>query len=396
MKTEKIELSLYSDYICNDVIQYCLLDYIYSKSTVVLKNDHDNFIVQEFETRFDQKYGVFKEFYYKLNDEVYDPDYDDCDDFDDYLEDNCKNSLFTETSTMDELLKEVKEVENEVEKRKITHVLITECSYTLSKYYTSVLDGDYKKYDKDNGKLLELKQYKKGKLCGKNFTYFDENKIKKESYYSEEGKLIGDYREYNWNGQIIKECTYNENEKLIGLYREYTYCGKNILKECSYNKEGKLDGEFKEYMNEFRGEKIVPYIICNYKNGELCGDYLINYKYCDFPYIKTHYLNGKLNGPFIKYFDTYDHIFKTEYKMMCETNYKENKLHGLHKEFFKNGRLCKQIDYYDGVINGKHKEYDETGNLILECDFVNGKKHGYLIDHKNKGIGKFINDIQVE
>ncbi len=388
MKSEKIELSLFSDYICNDVIQYCLLDYIYSKSTLVLENYYENFLVREFETRFDQKYGVCKEFYYKLIEE-------ECEFDDNYKPgDEYNQKLFTETSTMDKLLKEVKEVEK-LEERIITPVLITECYYTLSKSGESVLDGDYKKYDEDTGTLSELKQYKKGVLCGKHFEYCGENKLKLESYYSEKGKLIGPYKEYDYGGRLSKECTYSDDGKLIGLYR--TYSGKNILKECTYGEDEKLEGDYKEYTYEFRGGgKLIPQIICSYKNGVLSGDYILYYKECDVPYIKTRYLNGKLDGPFVKYFDTYDYIFKTEHKIMCETNYKEDKLHGLHKEFFKNGKLYKQIDYQDGVINGKYKEYNENGILILECDFINGKKHGYLIDHKNKGIGKFVNDVQVE
>ena len=351
----KVEQIILSNYICDDVIRHCLLDYIYSNKSIVLKNWFDNYVIQTFETRFDQRCGQFKEVYYKLNEE-YDDDID-------YGE---NEKEFNEDSTLDELNNSIKETEE-----KIIPFLLKECSYKIitssdkKDGCESVLHGEYKIYDRDNGLLKEFIEYDKGFISGKKYEYLDGVKPKIESYYSK-GKLNGPYREYSRDG-LIKESNYLD---------------------------GVLHGEYKEYIT-FDNKKLVPYIVCTYKNGKYDGYYRINYKYGDNPYIECYYSEGKLNGSFKKYYDDSDYSVKSVDKIWCETNYKDDKLHGHHKEYNKDGSLHKEIDYIDGLIHGKYKEYKQ-GKLSLECDHIQGKKHGYLIDHINKQRGKFVNDIQVE
>ena len=252
---------------------------------------------------------------------------------------------------------------------------MTECNYTLiqisssnnSNSNKSVINGEYKKYNREDGELLELIEYDKGVMCGKKYEYLDGVNLKIESYYTD--------------------------DKLNGKYKKYSRYG--LIKECEY-KDGKLEGEYKEYLyDDLRTGKMVLYIHNWYKDGKRDGGCITNYQFIDSPWTKTWYKDGKCNGSFIKYFDPTKYNVTSPHKIMCETNYKEDKLDGLHKEYFEDGSLFKEINYVDGKIHGKYKEYKKGGVLYLECDHYEGKKYGYLIDHINKQRGLFVDDIQV-
>ena len=352
---ETIEYQILSNFLCDDIITHCLLKYIYSTTTTVFKNGFGNFLVQICDTRFDQKYGNCKEWAYSFLDEGI--DYTDLD----YDDDPETLPLFNIDSTMDELNEQLSLVEDE--DLQTTPTLMTECFYTLTKDCESVLHGTFKQYDRENGQLTKLIEYKESVEHGKKYIYSD-GRIEIESYYLE-GQLHGPYKKYK---------------------------GVDLIQDCSYF-EGKLHGTYKEYLHD-REDKIVPYIHCTYKHGEYDGLCETNFKYIDSPYTKINYKDGKRHGSFQKYYDPTAYNVTSGHKLHCETNYQDGQLHGLHTEYLKNGDLYKVIDYVDGKIHGKYREYKD-GVLYLECDHVNGRKHGYLIDHLQMSRGKFIHDVHI-
>jgi hypothetical protein len=64
----------------------------------------------------------------------------------------------------------------------------------------------------------------------------------------------------------------------------------------------------------------------------------------------------------------------------CSTREKEasssEKLNGLHKFYYPDGKLYLEINYRDSVPHGIFKQYFKTGILFEETEYVNGVRHG--------------------
>jgi antitoxin component YwqK of YwqJK toxin-antitoxin module len=70
-----------------------------------------------------------------------------------------------------------------------------------------------------------------------------------------------------------------------------------------------------------------------------------------------------------------------------ETPYKNGKIHGILKKYYKSGRIWSEIPYVYGKPSGISKEYYETGELKKEKQFKNGQTN-YISRsyHKNGNI----------
>ena len=107
--------------------------------------------------------------------------------------------------------------------------------------------------------------------------------------------------------------------------------------------------------------------------------------------IEENFNMGKKEGEFI----TFQNNEKND-TVKLET-YKDDKLNGIKKDFFENGKVKRVVNYKDGLPDGKHKQYDEDGKLAVDIGFKEGKNHGvwtyYFEDGKtantqnwNKGV----------
>ena len=56
---------------------------------------------------------------------------------------------------------------------------------------------------------------------------------------------------------------------------------------------------------------------------------------------------------------------------MCLINEKK---HGICKEWYENGQLCKETPYVNGEIHGSCKEWHKNGQLKLENIYINNIK----------------------
>jgi antitoxin component YwqK of YwqJK toxin-antitoxin module len=107
--------------------------------------------------------------------------------------------------------------------------------------------------------------------------------------------------------------------------------------------------------------------------------------------IEQNFNMGKKEGSFITFKNNVENdTIKLE-------NYKNDKLDGLKKDFFENGKVKRIVFYKEGLPNGTHKQFNEEGNVIVDINFKDGKNHGvwtyYFDDGKvaniqnwNKGI----------
>lgn len=65
--------------------------------------------------------------------------------------------------------------------------------------------------------------------------------------------------------------------------------------------------------------------------------------------------------------------------------YKNGKLEGLKKVFYKNGTLAETTLFKNGLKNGKYVKYAENGQLLEELFYLNDELHGEAIYHDGTG-----------
>lgn len=111
------------------------------------------------------------------------------------------------------------------------------------------------------------------------------------------------------------------------------------------------EGEWKYYHFESPRPMTIEY----YKNGKLHGLKKVFYKDGTLAEI-SNYSNGILNGPYVKYAENS--------KLLEELNYKNGQLHG-------------KISYYDGA-----------GNIVSKGEYKNGRKSGYWETYKDGKLEK--------
>ena len=70
--------------------------------------------------------------------------------------------------------------------------------------------------------------------------------------------------------------------------------------------------------------------------------------------------------------------------------YKEGKLKGVRKVFYKSGKIAEETTYKNGIKNGLYKKYAENDIILEESNYVNGEFDGLTIyrDAGNQITGK--------
>jgi hypothetical protein len=100
-------------------------------------------------------------------------------------------------------------------------------------------------------------------------------------------------------------------------------------------------------------------------------------------------VDGAKEGNWIQY-------FKVDDKLEVETNssdapifrltvYKSGKPVGMVREYYKNGKLKKEIPYRNGDVNGVEKEYAENGELVVIDTLINGQGSGVIRTYYGNG-----------
>jgi hypothetical protein len=72
-------------------------------------------------------------------------------------------------------------------------------------------------------------------------------------------------------------------------------------------------------------------------------------------------------------------------KIYLEINYKDSLPHGLAKRYYKSGRLLEESIYRDGVLHGITKMYHENGNLSSLIPYDSGRVHGLKKKYRKDG-----------
>ena len=239
-----------------------------------------------------------------------------------------------------------------------------------------------------------------------------------------------------WNNGKIKVKGKNKDCKPYGEWIWY-YKSEKVKEIIGYYKNGKKDGLWTEYYLSKNQKQMIKY-----KDGKKNGIY---YEFEDFPkslgrfykikgqYEKdlkigkweTFYSNG--NKKSISYYEGGNKVKRwkefynsnNNFSVKFIGNYLDNKAHGKHEWFHKNGKKRKIEEFSYGNNIGEYFEYHESGNLKAKgifqnndkkanwptyCDngtvnenksFKNGKLHGtynkYYCDGKRRVKGMYKN-----
>lgn len=174
----------------------------------------------------------------------------------------------------------------------------------------------------------------------------------------------------------------------------------------SYNPQGVLisEGNRKDFLLDstwkFYSAKGSLSLIINYKEGLKHGERV---EFSPDEFIVERWDHDTLLSPVITYYP--DSLIKKI------TPYSEEKLHGLEKEFNRDGIITSVTNYYRGVLlrkefinrtdnfgfkQGNWKYFWDNGNLRLEGTYRNDKKHGFFKYYDENGqfisIEKYEND----
>lgn len=72
-------------------------------------------------------------------------------------------------------------------------------------------------------------------------------------------------------------------------------------------------------------------------------------------------------------------------QIMSVETYKNGKLEGVKKVFYKDGKIASETHYVNGVKEGVHKQYAENGVVIEEIPYKNNQFNGWVIYRDRHG-----------
>ena len=117
-------------------------------------------------------------------------------------------------------------------------------SYFVDKKNPDTKIGIYNKYY-DDGKILEVSNFKDGKMNGERTLYYPSGKIMQVENYVD-NKFEGKFIAYNEDGSLQQEGLYKDN-MMNGIWKNYFKDQKNKVKEEITLKDNHVNGLYKEY-----------------------------------------------------------------------------------------------------------------------------------------------------
>lgn len=251
-------------------------------------------------------------------------------------------------------------------------------------YKEGILNGPYKEY-------IELKSVLLGGLARIDTLSLPKTTHLEQNYVN--GKLNGAIKKYDLIGSLTVEGTYKDSLR-TGTWKFYhdnvsdddgnklDYAGKLYL--ISNYEEGKLNGKSEQfsYLEEikipckegqenedgcFKYEVVYLHLISYYKNNELNGAYILNFK-DDTLFKKGLYLNGLKTGKWIEYTDSAFSNISYEARNFETGVYINGKKQGKWERFDDDGNLLESYTYNNDNIEGKHITYFK-GNPIFHKYF---------------------------
>lgn len=166
---------------------------------------------------------------------------------------------------------------------------------------------------------------------------------------------------------------FDSNGKRDGFWKG-TYEKSNRPRYQGVFKNGKELGIFKYYDDTKAGSLIA---IRDFSKGD-GSCYSIFYDQKNFV-VSEGTLVNKLPEKLWKYY----HLESTD--IMSLENYKNGKLIGVKKVFYRNNVLAELSNYKDGVLDGEYVKYAENGKLIEKSSYKDGDLHGSALFYDGDG-----------
>ncbi len=174
----------------------------------------------------------------------------------------------------------------------------------IAHFKDGVKDGISVQFDR-RGKILEISNYKGGKLHGQTLGYTQTGDLPASEIFFANGKKDGIYRISYDNGKIQEESFY-KNDKKNGTCKWYNKSG-HLVAEYNY-KEGNFDGTQKTYYDTDTLQSIK-----SYSNNQLSGIYKDFYS--DGKVRESgNYINGNKDGVWNEYDESGKLAKTTKYK----------------------------------------------------------------------------------
>ncbi len=241
-------------------------------------------------------------------------------------------------------------------------------SYYEVRFNKGRMHGKYKRFSPQSD-LLEERTYVNGELDGKKTVYFEfaKNMVHKVSYYKK-GKPEGKWQEYDTRGTLIQEDNFSDGQ-LHGQHKKFDSQGDLRLLESYKNgaPHGKWWGKVRsnrgdyEYTNFYKeGEPTGKWTEVN-ENGTLKKE--VEYSNKDTYVKREYYRNGKLHR---------------------EVRVKNGKYNGISKEFSDTGVISEENDYKDDEIISK-KTYHDNGRPNQTWHLVKDQLHGKYLSFNSDG-----------
>jgi len=171
--------------------------------------------------------------------------------------------------------------------------------------------------------------------------------------------------------------------KKHGLWKGFYDASKRLRYEGTFD-HGKEVGLFKFFDDTKAGTVIATREFNN--NDNSC--YTIFYNQKSNKVSEGKVINKSFEGEWKYYHEDSPEIMTIEF-------YKNNKLNGNRKVFYKSGKIAEETMYTNGIKNGTYKKNAENGVVLEETNYVNGEYDGLAIfknpDNEIVGQGIFKN-----
>jgi len=249
--------------------------------------------------------------------------------------------------------------------------------------------GPYEKYHK--GKLLLKRNYKDGKLDGKQIQLYGNGQVFIEEIY-EDGERDGKLTSYNLNGKKEYEEFYDDGE----LKNLITYTGK--LKGISTFRNGKQNSPTIYYeinsSEPFTGDETV---LTNGGKNKTKLSFDKGIKDKETIYVgrlrgELNYKNGKAKPPIVYYrknketpFTGEEKLYFNNGKVKTQMRFENGLKNGEEIIYYENGNVRFRTNYRKGLKNGRYSTYYPNGKINLERVFRSGMIHGKSTNYYKDG-----------
>jgi len=240
-------------------------------------------------------------------------------------------------------------------------------------YVNQKKQGSFEEWFEAGNEALKA-TYNQGIKTGSFIVFYADGKLLEESHFEKDGKLDGEVRFYEKNGQLVFQATYTHGLK-NGITQEWYTNSK--LKKISHYSNNMLDGKQELFFENGNQALKATYI-----RDQLDGTYTSWFENGDIHETKQFVL-GKPVGTHIENYPRNEN--ETFIQVAKETLYKDGKLDGEQKSFYRSGKIEALLSYSLNILNGKKALFDDSGNILEEATYEMGLLSGRYFTIKESG-----------